>query len=263
MKIEQLKSPGKILHQCCAALHPITAIQILYSLDAADFCPMNMAADDPVRPMLPRQLHHAFLKPCHISDRGLGILLQIRRDRPVAEAESASDPIEVGIEDQNRLVKSGSHPLEKPVELNQAVQLMAMDHQISTAIGRYVNSMGNNLDSPHIEPGEILKELIVVPMHVNDPGILAILPEDFLNDGVGIFTPVPSAFQFPAINKVSDEVEILTLILTQKLEEGAGLGVTTPQVHIRNPDRAVIHDVRESASEARTINPQTNTTSSS
>lgn len=68
MKIEQLKFPGKILHQRRAALHPVTAIQILNPLNAANLRPMNMTADYPMRPMLPRQLHHAFFESGHISD---------------------------------------------------------------------------------------------------------------------------------------------------------------------------------------------------
>ena len=68
MKIKQLKFPGKILHQRRAALYPVTAIQILNSLNVANLRPMNMTTDHPVRPMLARQLHHAFFESGHISD---------------------------------------------------------------------------------------------------------------------------------------------------------------------------------------------------
>jgi hypothetical protein len=191
MKIEQLKFPGKILHQRRAALHPVTAVQILNPLDTANLRPMNMTTDHSMRPVLARQFYHAFLKPGHISNRRLGILLQVRRDRPIAKAKSAPDPVEVSVEDQDRLIQSSAHTLEESIELNEPIQLMAMNHQIPAAVSRNVKGMGNNLDPTHIETREILEELIVIPVYVNDPGVFAILAENFLNDRVGIRTPVP------------------------------------------------------------------------
>lgn len=105
MKFQQMNVSLKILGECGAAFHPVTAVQILDAVDRSDFGAVDVAANHPVHLGLPGDVHHALLKAGDVANRALGLELQVCRHRPIAESQAAADPVEVQIEFEDPIIK--------------------------------------------------------------------------------------------------------------------------------------------------------------
>lgn len=251
MKVEQFEGSVPVLDQGGAGLHPVAAVEVFEAVDASHLGAVDVAADDPIDAGGRGEPDHAFLELGHVSDRGLGLVLEVGRDRPVAEAEASSEPVEVEIEVEDALVESGAHPFEEPVEMDESVQLVAVQDEEASSVGRGVDDAFRQADAPEGESGEALEELVVVSVEVRDPGLLAVLTEDLLDDGVGVGVPVPAALELPSIDDVAHKVEVAALGGAKELEKDVGLGMAASQVDVGDPDRPELHGRNQSGPKCR------------
>ena len=97
MQFQQVDISLEILSECSAALDPVTAIEVLETVDGADFGTMNVSADHPFDPRLAGHAHHRLLVLRHVSHRALGLELQVGRDGPVTESHTAPEAVEMKV----------------------------------------------------------------------------------------------------------------------------------------------------------------------
>ena len=126
MEVYQLNVAFEIFDQRRAALDPIAAVQISHVADELGFRAVDVAADDALCVMFARHLHNGLFVLGDVFHRRLGLVFEIRCERPVTKTEATPDAIEMQIEIQNPVVEPGAELFEHAVELSETVELMTM-----------------------------------------------------------------------------------------------------------------------------------------
>jgi hypothetical protein len=236
MEVNEFDSAVKMFHQRGAALDPVAAVEVLHVADGLDLGAVDVAADDAVHALLARHLREGFLVLGHKFHRGLGLELQVRGERPVAEAEGAAQAIEVQVEIENPVVQVRADLFEQVVEVREAVGLVAVRDEIFPPVRADVNDLLRERDAAEPHAGEFLHELVMIAGEVDDARLLAAFAEQFLDQDVVVVAPVPAEAQLPAVNQVADDVEVAAVGDAQEVEQVRDVRVFRAEVHVRNPD---------------------------
>lgn len=66
-----------------------------------------------------------------------------------------------------------------------------MDDEVTPSIRGRVDRSFHEPDAAEVQPREVFDEFVVVAVDVGHPGVLAVLPEDLLDYGIGFLIPKP------------------------------------------------------------------------
>lgn len=242
MECYQRERSGHVFDQCRAVFYPIAAVHVNKILDRPDLGPVDVAADYPVHADLAAELDHRFLVIRHVFDRGLGFELDVGRERPIAETETAPESIHPDVQVENAIVKRGADAIEQPIEVRQAVELMAVNDEVTLAVGGGVNDAFREAHGAEADAEEFFEELVMVARDERHPRLLAVLAEQFLDEQIVFFRPVPFPAQLPAVDEIADDVKVLALVVTEEGEEFVHLGMLRAEVNVRDPDGAIVHE---------------------
>src|SRR5262245_50120979 len=122
------------LHDRRAALHPIAAVQVVDAAEATVRGMVDVPANDALDPTPDCLDGDRLLECADEGDRPLHPILQIGRQRPVAEAEVAAEPIERIVEPQGELVASVAEHGEPSRGAHDHVELVAVQYEIAPPI---------------------------------------------------------------------------------------------------------------------------------
>jgi len=123
--------------------------------------------------------------------------------------------------------------------MGETVKLMPVNHEITFAIRRGVDRAFDEGHGAEAHAQEFLQEFVVIARDESDARFLAVLAEQFLNQEIVVLRPIPLAAQLPAIDEITDDVEMLAFRIAQKIEQFADLRVFGAKMNVRNPKRAV------------------------
>ena len=129
--------------------------------------------------------------------------------------------------------------IKQPVEMRQAVALMAVDDQITFAIGAGVDDLLRQLEAAQMQLAKILEKFVVIAGDVGDLSPMTAFAEQFLNQDVVFVAPKPFVLQLPAVNQVANDVKVLAFAPAQKLQQSVHLRVAHSQMNVRNPNRTI------------------------
>ena len=200
---------------------------------------MNMAADDAVDAAAPCLGHHRLLVVADVLDGVLDLVLQVGRQRPVGKAQAAPRLVEPQVGRQRGVVGSVADECQPLGVLDDAVELVAVQHQEAPAVGGDMDRFRQHDDAAEAVPGEVAEAFVVIARDVDDARALASLAQQFLDDVVVRLMPVPGAAHPPDIDDVADEIEVIGLGRPQEIEEKLGIAALGAEVNVRYPDRAV------------------------
>jgi hypothetical protein len=82
-------------------------------------------------------------------------------------------------------------------------------------------------------------KFVVVTGDISDMRPFPRLAQHFLNNVIVRLRPVPGTAQLPAVDNVTDKVQIFLFVATKKIEEKVGLAAFGAKMCVRNPYRAV------------------------
>jgi hypothetical protein len=85
---------------------------------------------------------------------------------------------------------------------------------------------------------ELPRELVMISGYVGDAGTLARLSQYLLHHIIVRLRPVPAAAQPPAIDNIADQIDIVRIVMTQKVYQKLGLRGFRAQMKVRNENRA-------------------------
>jgi hypothetical protein len=202
---------------------------------------VDVPADDPGHPALATELEHRVLVVGHVLHGALRAQLDVRGERPVAEAEAAADPVDPDIHVENLVIQHRPDALEQPVEVHQPVELVAVDDEVLLPVRSGVHGALREPHRAERDAEELFQELVVVPGDERDMGVLAVLAQQLLDQRVVLVVPEPFSAKLPPINEIAHDVEVGGFGVAEKFEQLADLGVFRAQVDVGNPDRAIIH----------------------
>ena len=238
MEVNEFYFAVKIFDQRGAAFHPITAVHVLHAVHQFHFGAVDVAADDAVGLMAAR---HGGERVLVFGDKfhgGLGLKFQIRRQRPITKPQRAAQPVEIQIEIENPVVEMRAEFFQQVIEMRQAIRLMAVDDEIFFTIRRRVHHLASNRHVAEAHAHELLDEFVVVTGNVNDLGLLAAFAKQLLDQHIVIISPEPAELQFPAINEITDEIEVFTVNQAEEIQQLLYSRMFGAKMDIRDPDRA-------------------------
>src|SRR5262245_43593088 len=126
---------------------------------------------------------------------------------------------------------SKNFSIQQAIEVREAVELMAVDDEVTLAVGGGVNDA---FGEPHVAEADAEKffeELIVIAGDECHAGFLAVLAKQFLDEQVVVFGPVPFPPQLPAVDEIADDVKVVAFIVAEKIEEFVHLGMPRAEVN--------------------------------
>ena len=106
MQLQQVDVPLEVFRKRRAALNPVSTVQVFDPVHMADLSAVDVPTDHAVHVGLTGNVHHPFLELGDILDCRLGLEFEMRRHRPITEAESPPDAVEMQIEFENPVVKT-------------------------------------------------------------------------------------------------------------------------------------------------------------
>ena len=165
MEMDEFDFAVKVFDQGGAAFHPVTAVEVLHPVNGLDLGPVDVAADHAIRPMAPGHGGEGLFIFGDKFHGGLGLEFQIRRQRPVAKAQRAPQPVEVQVEVENPVVQVGAQFFEQMIEMRQAIRLMTVNDEVFFAIGGDMDGFARHGHGAEAHAHELLHKFIVIAGH--------------------------------------------------------------------------------------------------
>ena len=167
-------------------------------------------------------------------------MLEVRRQRPVRQAEAAAHEVKPEIDGDRGGVGIVPQEREPLGILEHTVEAVAVQHEEAPAVGHGVNGLVQHRNPAEAMIGEVAEVFIMVAGDVDHPGSLARLAQYLLHNVVVRLTPVPRALHAPAIDDVADQIQILAFRVLQKVEQHLRLTAARAKMNVGNPDAAVL-----------------------
>ena len=230
----RLRRPFEVFGERGAALDPVAVVAVKHAVDLRDLGAMDVAADGAVQPATPRFVRERALEVRDVFHRVLHLVLEVRRERPVREAERAAEEVHVAIELQHRRVRAIAQRFEQRARLDDAVELVAVQDQQATAIGGLVNRLAQDLDVAEHHAVVVAEQVVVIARDVDDARAVLGLAEDRADDVVVGLRPEERLAQAPHVDDVADEVERFGLDRAQEVQQVSGAAAAEAQVDVRD-----------------------------
>lgn len=219
MEVDQADGAVEILHESGAILDPVTAIQIANPVHVADLRLVDVAADDAIDAIAAGESGHGDLEIGDIADSGFGLGLEEGGDRPVPEAKAAEGSVHVTIQMEDQFVSAGADPFQESIAMDEAVELMSVEHEVALAIGCGVDDAFGEAETAEAQAFVILEKFVVIAVEIRDASGLAIAAEEFLDEHIAVIRPEPRVAQLPAIDDIPDEVEMIAFVLAEEIQD--------------------------------------------
>src|SRR5262249_49622901 len=152
------------------------------------------------------------------------------------EPQQPSDPVHPDVHIQDSLVKRRTDPIQQPIEMRQAIELMPMQNHVTFAIRGDMDNPLRQSDVAEIQTEELLEELVVIADDERHARLLAIFAQQLLHEQIILLRPEPFTAQLPAVDEVADDVKLFALRFAEKIQQLAHLRMPRAQVNIRNPN---------------------------
>ena len=154
-------------------------------------------------------------------------LLRNAGQGPVAEAEPAAQHVQPGVEPERGVVSDRAEqgqPLHVPAD---AVEVVAVDHQQAAAVGGLVDRVVPDAHAGERAADPLAQGFVVIAGQVDHLGAARRAPQQPVQDLVVLVRPEPALAQAPAVDDVTDQVQILRFDMVQEIEEAIGLAAST------------------------------------
>ena len=106
-----------------------------------------------------------------------------------------------------------------------------MDHQIATAIGRHVHDFQFDLDATKLRTSVVAKEVIMITGNVDHPRPRSRQIEKSPQDLMMCRFPIARQ-RLPSVNDIADEIDRLSLVCLQEIEDQVSMGRPGAKVHV-------------------------------
>jgi hypothetical protein len=241
MEFYEGKFSVEVFRERGAILHPIARVHVEHIAEVANFRPMNVPADHSVHAALARELNHRILVIRHVLHRGLGFEFDEGSERPATKSQRAPRAIDPHIQVENAVVHHRTNAIEQAIEMRETIELMAVNDQVTFAVRGRMHRAFHQPHRAETHAEKLFQKLVVISRDERDARFLAILTQQFLDQEIVFLRPIPFAAQLPAIDEITDDVEMLTFGIAQELEQLVDLRVFGAKMNVRNPQRAITH----------------------
>src|SRR6185437_3641365 len=124
-------------------------------------------------------------------------------------------PVQNLVQLQCAVISPGTEKREPAREIDDTVELVAMDDEQAQSVGRLVNRFTQNLDAGTNASAIRPEEFVVIAGNETDARTVVDLAQDFLHHAAMVFVPEPATAQLPAIDDVAYEIERVAAVARQ------------------------------------------------
>ena len=117
------------------------------------------------------------------------------------------------------------------------VKLIAMGDEKAAPVKRLKNCVPGDDDATKMHAAEIAHPVVMVTRHIDDTHPFARHAQDLLHHIIMGLRPIPTAFQFPTINNVANQIKGLTVEDADKVEQQLRLTAARAQMDVGNKGR--------------------------
>jgi hypothetical protein len=207
-------------------------------LEGAEGGHVDVAADHAVRVFAPGPVDDCVLEVGDVLHGALGGGFGRGGERPVGLVQPATDAIEGAVEGQETAVGPAPNFGEPAGVADDAVELVAVQHEEPSPVGGRVDRLLLDGDAPELQAGKLAGGLVVVARNVDHVGVLCPL-EQGLQHLIVRGGPVPGALQGPAVDDVAHEVVAVGFVAVQEVKKAVHLGGAGAEVEVGDPDCSV------------------------
>ena len=206
--MDDLKTSILPLHKRTQTLHPIAVIAIKHAIDVSNLGMVNVPTNHAIKSTLFSLLCYCQLKVGNKVDCFLDLQLQVRRKTPVRPAPATAQTINPSVHSQREFVKPVPN-IGKPFRcLDDAIEIIAMNHPQTFAVLGDVLGLTHYLNTPEGMTYKMACKLVVIARNVDDMTALANPAKQLLDHIVVCLWPMPPSAQSPTIHDVSDQVQL-------------------------------------------------------
>jgi hypothetical protein len=240
---DKLHSAIQVFYESSAAFHPIPVVMIDNGIQCFDGRLMNMAANGSVQTHCMNLPGNLEFEAFDVGQNGLHRILDC----------SGQGPFRLNPDPRQTDVKGPVQPDKEVVSLvpemnkerraaDQRIEPVPVKNQKRSTVGRFVNDFFQNVNIPEGRKRIVEKEIerfphgVMIPFEIDHPCSMAGFPEDFLDDCIMGFRPIPGSFHRPEVDNVSDQKKGLRFGVPEKMEQSFGLAPPCSEVNVRNPD---------------------------
>ena len=122
---------------------------------------------------------------------------------------------------------------------DDAVELIAMQHQKTPAVGGLMDRFVRDLDAGEKAARIVAGEFVVIAGHEDDAGAIVDLGKNFGHHAALRLVPVPAALELPAIDDVADQKERVAFVVREEIGQGFGLAAAGTQMRVGDENGAM------------------------
>jgi len=123
--------------------------------------------------------------------------------------------------------------------LDDAVEEIAVDDPQTLARERGVEGFAAHVDVTESEVAELSRSFVMIAGNVDHLRAFAGFAQHFLDHVVVRLRPEPAFAELPSIDDVTDQIEVLRIVMAQKIEQIVRLAAAGAEMDIGQPDGPV------------------------
>ncbi len=170
-------------------------------------------------------------------------MLEVRRERPIRVAHAPPQPVVHIVHHQQTLVHPITKNCQPACKLHHAIELVAVQHQKLAPIRRGMHHFVFQTDRGNPVMNKRTQKLIVITTNVGYLRATLCPFKQQVHNLVVECIPIPAFAQGPTVNNIADQIQMVGLIVLQKIKQKLGFTPTRTEMCIRNPDTAIFAEV--------------------
>ncbi|MPM22585.1 hypothetical protein SDC9_69042 [bioreactor metagenome] len=159
---DDLHDTVEVLHQGRAVIHPVAAVEVLYSLEGPDRRVVDMAADNSRGVHFPDRAGDTALVAAEILYRLFHPVLEKGGKGPVLPSGERTEKVDTSVQMLGEAVGPVAGPGKPAAVEHHDVELVPVDYEVPSAVGPGVDSLGTDPDTSEGLAVEPVHELVVI-----------------------------------------------------------------------------------------------------
>ena len=221
-----------MFHQRGATLHPVAVVAIERAVYCSHLGVVDMAANDTVDLALTSGARDRVLELTDELHRFLDLQLEEGGQRPVWEAEAATNAVEPSVQGQRRCVGLITQMCQPLVIADNAIELVAVQDQQPSAVSRHMDVVTEDLHAVEVTAMEGTQRLVMIAGHEYHTPTILCPTQDLAHHLVMGGRPIPAAFQSPSVDDIADKINLLGVCMIKEVEKKIGLAITRTKMDI-------------------------------
>lgn len=234
--LNNAESSVAVFRKSRAAFHPVAGIAVKEVAHGLDRRVVDVATDQTVYILVADFPDEYFLKIPHVVDRRLAFVFEPGGDGEIVLAPEMTILVVPAVDDQKAVVENGTDIGQPLAVLDDAVELVAVHYQIFLSVDSDMDNLIADMDTVQRGADVLADDVVVIAREKVDLRAVFRFFEDKVDDTVVDFRPEPVLSEFPEVENIAYQIEMIGFGFLEKRVELVALEVSAAEVGIRYPE---------------------------